>query len=317
MAILNYIKNTDKTAFSFEIVPPLKGMGINKLYDNIQKLIEFNPKYINITSRRSEYIYKELSNGNFKRYSIRTRPGTVAVAAAIKNKFAVPVVPHVLCGGFTREETEYLLIDLQFLGITDLLVLRGDKGRDESRFTPTGNGYNHAIELQGQINDFNNGIFVDEEKMKAAINPFTYGVACYPEKHEEAPNMETDIYWLKKKVEAGAQYAVTQMFYDNTKYFDFVKRAQKEGITVPIIPGIKPLGKLSQINILPKTFKIDLPHDLMKEADKCTTDAEVQSVGIEWGIQQCKELIAHGVPSIHFYSIGATESIRQIAKQIY
>lgn len=317
MAILNYIKNTDKTAFSFEIVPPLKGMGINKLYDNIQKLIEFNPKYINITSRRSEYIYKELPNGNFKRYSIRTRPGTVAVAAAIKNKFAVPVVPHVLCGGFTREETEYLLIDLQFLGITDLLVLRGDKGRDESRFTPTGNGYNHAIELQGQINDFNNGIFVDEEKMKAAINPFTYGVACYPEKHEEAPNMETDIYWLKKKVEAGAQYAVTQMFYDNTKYFDFVKRAQKEGITVPIIPGIKPLGKLSQINLLPKTFKIDLPHDLMKEADKCITDAEVQSVGIEWGIQQCKELIAHGVPSIHFYSIGATESIRQIAKQIY
>jgi len=317
MAILDYINNTDKTAFSFEIVPPLKGMGINRLYENIQNLMEFNPKYINITSRRSEYVYKKLADGNFKRYSVRTRPGTVAVAAAIKHKFNVPVVPHVLCGGFTREETEYLLIDLQFLGITDILVLRGDKAKDQSRFTPCGDGYNHAIELQEQINNFSNGLFIDSEKMKWDIKPFTYGVACYPEKHEEAPNIENDIYWLKKKVEAGAQYAVTQMFFDNKKYFDFVERVRKEGINVPIIPGIKPLGKLPQLNILPKTFKIDLPQELTSEATKCKTDEEMKALGVEWSIHQCKELIEYKVPSIHFYSIGATDSIQKIAKQIY
>jgi len=317
MAILDYIKQSDKPIFSFEIVPPLKGSGIDKLYDNIENLMEFNPKFINITSRRSEIVYKELSGGNYKRYSVRTRPGTVAVAAAIKHKFNVDVVPHILCGGFTREETEYLLIDLQFLGITDLLVLRGDKAKDEPRFTPMKDGNANAIELQKQINDFNNGVFVDEERMKWNVTPFTYGVACYPEKHEEAPNMEKDLHWLKKKVEAGAQYAVTQMFYDNRKYYDFVERARKEGINVPIIPGLKPLSKLSQLSILPKTFKIDLPEDLTDEADKCQSDKEMKELGIEWGVKQCKDLIAHGVPGIHFYSLGATDSIKKIAKQVY
>jgi len=262
-------------------------------------------------------VYKDLGNGIFQRNRLRRRPGTVAVAAAIQNKYGITVVPHILCSGFTREETEYVLLDLQFLGITDLLVLRGDKAKHESVFTPEPNGYSHAIELEEQINNFNKGIFVDGSEMKITNTPFSYGVACYPEKHEEAPNLSTDIYWLKQKVEAGAEYAVTQLFYDNRKYFDFVERVRKEGITIPIIPGIKPLKRLSQLSRIPKTFKVDIPEELTKEVLKCKDDQAVQQVGIEWCIQQCKELIAYGVPSIHFYSVSAADSIKEVAKQIY
>lgn len=311
------IKSRKNTAFSFEILPPLKGTGIEKVYDTIDALREFDPQYINITTHRSEYVYKELGNGLYERRKLRRRPGTVTVAAAIQNKYNITVVPHILCSGFTREETEYVLLDLQFLNITDLLVLRGDKAKHEATFTPEGNGYYHAIELQKQINDFNKGLFVDGSPIKVTGTPFSYGVACYPEKHEEAPNMETDLYWLKRKVEAGAEYAVTQLFFDNRKYFDFVQHARKEGINIPIIPGIKPFGRLAHLNMLPKTFKIDLPEELVKEASHCKTDEEAKQVGIEWGIAQCKELIAHGVPSIHFYTVSATDSIRQIAKQVY
>ena len=233
MRVIDLINSNEKTAFSFEILPPLKGTGIEKLYQTIDTLREFDPKYINITTHRSEYVYKDLGNGLFQRNRLRRRPGTVSVAAAIQNKYNITVVPHILCSGFTREETEYVLLDLQFLGITDLLVLRGDKAKHESVFTPEGNGYHHAIELQEQINNFNKGIFVDGSEMKVTNTPFSYGVACYPEKHEEAPNIHTDIYWLKKKMETGAEYAVTQLFYDNRKYFDFVERARKEGITIP------------------------------------------------------------------------------------
>ena len=317
MRVIDLIHSSQKTAFSFEILPPLKGTGIEKLYQTIDTLREFDPKYINITTHRSEYVYKELGNGLYQRNRLRRRPGTVAVAAAIQNKYGITVVPHILCSGFTREETEYVLLDLQFLNITDLLVLRGDKAKHESVFTPEGDGYHHAIELQGQINDFNRGIFIDGSEMQPPATPFSYGVACYPEKHEEAPNMESDIYWLKKKIEAGAEYAVTQLFYDNRKYFDFVERVREEGINVPIIPGIKPFKKLSQLTVLPKTFNIDLPEELVKEAQKCKNDAEAARVGIEWCISQCKELMAHGVPSIHFYSIGATDSIKEVAKAIY
>jgi methylenetetrahydrofolate reductase (NADPH) len=248
---------------------------------------------------------------------LRRRPGTVAVAAAILNRYNIPTVPHVLCSGFSREDTEYVLLDLQFLGITDVLVLRGDKAKHESVFVPEPNGYSHAIELEQQINDFNRGVFVDGSPIKVPGTPFSYGVACYPEKHEESPNMEQDIYWLKKKVEAGAEYAVTQMFFDNQKYFDFVKRVRAEGITVPIIPGIKPFGKLSQLSVVPKTFKIDLPQPLASEALKCTTDEQARELGKEWCIQQCKELMAAGVPSIHFYTVGAVDSVRAVAEAIY
>lgn len=317
MRVIDLIHSNEKTAFSFEILPPLKGTGIEKLCRDIETLREFDPKYINITTHRSEYAYKDLGNGLFQRSKQRRRPGTVAVAAAIQNKYNITVVPHILCSGFTREETEYVLLDLQFLGITDLLVLRGDKAKHESVFTPEGDGYHHAIELQEQINNFNQGIFVDGSEMKVTNTPFSYGVACYPEKHEEAPNLDTDIYWLKKKVEAGAEYAVTQLFYDNRKYFEFVEKVRQAGINIPIIPGIKPFKKCSQLSMIPKTFKVDLPEELVRETLKCKNDADVQQVGIEWCVEQCRELMAHGVSSIHFYSIGAVDSIKAVAKEIY
>lgn len=317
MKVIELIKSSEKTAFSFEILPPLKGTGIEKVYETIDLLREFDPKYINITTHRSEYVYTELGNGLFERKRIRRRPGTVAAAAAIQNKYGIPVVPHVLCSGFTREDIEYMLLDLQFLGITDLLVLRGDKAKHQSVFTPEEGGYSHALELEEQINDFNRGIFVDGSPIKQPVHPFGYGVACYPEKHEEAPNIEQDIYWLKKKIDTGAQYAVTQLFYDNRKYFAFVERLRAEGINVPVIPGIKPFSKLSQLSVIPKTFKVDLPQELVAEAVKCKTDAEAAEVGIEWCIRQCRELMAHGVPSIHFYTVGAAQSVSRVAKAIY
>ena len=317
MKVVDLIKHTNKTAFSFEVLPPLKGTGIEKLYQSIDTLREFDPQYINITTHRSEYVYKELGNGLFERSRLRRRPGTVAVAAAIHNKYNITTVPHILCSGFSREDIEYVLLDLQFLNITDLLVLRGDKAKHESTFTPEENGPAHALELAEQINDFNRGVFVDGSPIKVTNTPFSYGVACYPEKHEEAPNMELDIYWLKKKVEAGAEYAVTQLFYDNRKYFQFVEKVRAAGINIPIIPGIKPFRKQSQLSVIPKTFKVDIPQELALEALKCTTEKETERLGIEWCIQQCKELIKHGVPSIHFYSVGAVESIKEVAKIIY
>ncbi len=317
MKVIDLINKNKKTAFSYEILPPLKGTGIDKIYQAIEDLKEFDPQYINITTHRSEYVYKDLGNGLFQRDKLRRRPGTVAVAAAIQNKYNIKVVPHLLCSGFTREETEYVLLDLQFLGITDLLVLRGDKAKHESVFTPEENGYRHAIELQEQINQFNKGIFVDGSEMKVTATPFSYGVACYPERHEEAPNLDSDIYWLRQKVEAGAEYAVTQLFYDNKKYVEFVEKVRKEGIDIPIIPGIKPFKRLAHLSMLPKTFRTDLPEELTKEVLKCKTDKEVQQVGIEWCVAQCKELMAYGVPSIHFYSVAAVDSIREIAKIIY
>lgn len=311
------IHSHEKTAFSFEILPPLKGTGIEKLYEDIDALREFDPRYINITTHRSEYVYKDLGNGLFQRNRLRRRPGTVAVAAAVQNKYGITVVPHILCSGFTREETEYVLLDLQFLGITDLLVLRGDKAKHESKFVPEVDGYQHATELQEQINNFNKGIFVDGSEMKVTRTPFSYGVACYPEKHEEAPNIDTDIYWLKRKVEAGAEYAVTQLFYDNRKYFDFVERVRKAGITIPIIPGIKPFKRRAQLSMIPQTFKVDIPEALAAEVQRCKTDEDARQVGVEWCVQQCKELVASGVPSIHFYSIGAVDSIAEVARVVY
>lgn len=317
MSVIDKIGQRGRTAFSFELLPPLKGNNIDKLYDAIDTLWEFEPAYINITDHRSEYVFKDMGNGTYTRQRLRRRPGSVAVAAAIKNKYDISVVPHVLCSGFTREDTEYELLDLQFLGIYDLLVLRGDKAPDEKTFTPEKKGNAHALDLAYQIQDFNKGIFVDGSQMLVTKTPFNFGVACYPEKHEEAPNMERDIYWLKQKQEAGAQYAVTQLFYDNSKYFNFLKMARETGVTIPIIPGIKPMSKLSQLTVIPKTFKVDLPKELVSEALKLHTDDEMKQLGIEWGVQQCKDLIKAGVPSLHFYALGATDSVKEIAKRIF
>lgn len=317
MRVIDYINSSDKTAFSFEVLPPVKGTGVSRLFGSIDKLMEFDPKYINITTHHSENIYVDLGNGMFRRSRIRRRPGTVAVATAINHRYGVPVVPHILCCGFTTEETEYVLIDLQLSGITDVLVLRGDKAKEDKNYIPTEGGHTHAIELQRQINRFNEGFFIDGTPMKERGLPFSYGVACYPEKHEEAPNIESDIAWLKQKVDEGAEYAVTQMFFDNAKYFEFVKRAREAGITVPIIPGIKPLYKKSQLSVLPKTFRVDMPPALVAEVEKCKNEADVALVGQEWCTAQCKELIANGVPSIHFYTVNAVEQVYKVAKSIY
>ena len=316
MSVIDKIGQRGRTAFSFELLPPLKGNNIDKLYDAIDTLWEFEPAYINITDHRSEYVFKDMGNGTYTRQRLRRRPGSVAVAAAIKNKYDISVVPHVLCSGFTREDTEYELLDLQFLGIYDLLVLRGDKAPDEKTFTPEKKGNAHALDLAYQIQDFNKGIFVDGSQMLVTKTPFNFGVACYPEKHEEAPNMERDIYWLKQKQEAGAQYAVTQLFYDNSKYFNFLKMAREAGVTIPIIPGIKPLAKLSQLTVVPKTFHCDIPEPLAKEIVKCKTDEDAKALGIEWTTQQCRELYDHGVQNIHFYTVSAVDSVVAVAKKL-
>ena len=317
MSVIELINSHQGTAFSFEVLPPLKGNGTRGLFRTIEQLKEYNPLYVNITSHRSEYVYRELEGGLMQRQRVRRRPGTIAIAAALQQKFNLPVVPHIVCSGNNREDLEYMLIDLQFLGISDLLVLRGDKAKEESLFRPTGDGPAHATELIEQINQFNEGRFWDGSEMKARGETFHFGVACYPEKHEEAANIEFDLEVLKKKAELGAEYAVTQLFYDNTKYFKFVDRARQLGITIPIIPGIKPLAKLSQLTMVPKTFHCDLPEELYHEAIKCKSDEEIKQVGIEWGVQQCRQLMQHGVQSIHFYTVSAVDSIAQIAKQIY
>jgi len=303
------------TAFSFELLPPLKGNSIDSVYRTIDTLREFDPKYINITTHRSEMVYRELPNGLFERVAERHRPGTVAIAAAIQNKYKIPVVPHVLCSGFTESETEYVLMDLQFLGIQDLLLLRGDKARHDKSFIPT--GHEHATDLQKQVNAFNQGFFLDGSKMKKQDAPFSYGMACYPEKHEEAPNMASDLYWAKQKVDAGASYLVTQMFFDNQKYFDFVAECREADIHVPIIPGIKPITLMSQLTALPKIFHVDYPEALSSELAKCKTDAEATEVGVEWCTLQARDLKEQGVPSIHFYSMMATQSVKRVAESVY
>lgn len=308
------MNSCDKTAFSFEVLPPVKGTGTTKLFGNIERLMEFNPKYINITTHHSDPVYTDMGNGIYKRGTIRRRPGTVAVATAINHRFGVPVVPHILCNGYSLEETEYVLIDLQLSGITDILVLRGDKCKEGAGQCDS---HAHATDLLGQVNRFNEGFFLDGSPMKERGARFSCGVACYPEKHEEAPNLESDLAVLKQKADAGAEYAVTQMFFDNEKYFSFVERARAMGINIPIIPGIKPIHRLSQLNVLPKTFHVDLPGDLVTALQQCKDDAAAVQVGCEWAVAQCRELMERGVPSIHFYTLNATDSVYKIAKTIY
>lgn len=315
MSVVEKIRSAKTTAFSFELLPPLKGNGIETVYRTIDTLREFDPKYINITTHRSELVFKENTQGLFEQVAERHRPGTVAIAAAIQNKYKIAVVPHIICSGFTREETEYALIDLQFLGITDLLLLRGDKAKHERNFSPT--GHKNATELQVQVNNFNQGLFLDGSKMKSPIAPFSYGMACYPEKHEEAPNIDSDLFYAKQKVDAGAEYLVTQMFFDNKKYYDFVDKCRANGINVPIIPGIKPITLKNQLTALPKIFHLDLPEEFSTELQKCKTDADAVEVGVEWCTKQAKDLKENGAPSIHFYSMMATQSVKRVAKDVF
>nr|WP_321571328.1 methylenetetrahydrofolate reductase [NAD(P)H] [uncultured Muribaculum sp.] len=318
MKVTELIASHGKTGFSFEVLPPLKGKGIAQLFRNIDILKEFNPLFINITTHRSEMVYKNTPDGLYQKVSERSRPGTVAVAAAIQQKYNIPAVPHMICSGFSKIETEYALIDLNFLGITNILILRGDKAKHESRFIPNENGYSHASELQLQINEFNRGYFIDGTKMDIITGEtFSYGVAGYPEKHDESPNLDMDIAYLKQKIDNGAEYVVTQMFFDNSKYYDFVDRCRKAGINVPIIPGLRPITTIGQLNILPKVFHVDMPMQLVSELMKCKDDNDAKEVGVEWCKAQCLDLMAHGVPSIHFYSLNSTRSVERVAASIY
>ncbi len=315
--IIDVIENRKKPLFSIEILPPLKGNSIYKVFDIIDRLKKFDPQFVNITSHHSEYIYKPLPNGTLRRVSVVKRPGTVAIAAAIQNKYGLIPVPHIICRGFTKEETEYALLDLNFLGINNLMLLRGDDKRDFISNTEQENYHEHATDLQNQINLFNKGIGLEDMAIQGIETPFSYGMACYPEKHEEAPNMESDIHYLKMKVDNGADYLITQMFYDNDKYFSFVERCRAEGINVPIIPGIKPLYRKQQLTVLPKVFRTDIPEALASQIRDCKSDAEAKEIGIEWGIKQCEELLEREVPGIHFYTMGISDGVARIAEKIF
>lgn len=308
--------NEQAQGFSIEVLPPLKGNGTELLFNHLDMVRDFEPNYINITTHHSEYIYRETDEGQYERMRIRQRPGTVAVAAAIQKRYKTVVIPHVICSGATREDIEYELIDMQFLDINNVLLLRGDKAKDDRMFTPINGGWTHTTELIQQVNRFNEGFFADGIPIRHPGRKFHYGVAAYPEKHEEAPNIEMDMRYLKEKQDLGAEYAITQLFYDNRKYFDFVKKARAMGITIPIVPGIKPLAKLSQVTQVPKTFHCDMPQELAQEAVKCATDEDVRQLGIEWAVSQCKELYRSGVKDIHFYTVSAFKSMPDILKQI-
>ena len=317
MSVTELLKNADEgQSFSFEVLPPLKGTGTQSLFNTIARLREFDPKYINITTHHSEYVYRELENGLLERQRIRRRPGTIAIAAAIQQRFGLPVIPHIICSGATKESIEYELLDLQFLGINNVLLLRGDKAKDDRVFTPTKGGHRHTTELIKQVQQFNDGFFFDGPPIKCPGPKFSFGVACYPEKHEEAPNLERDMRYLREKQDLGAEYAVTQLFYDNKKYFDFVEKARAIGITIPIIPGLKPFAKLSQLTVVPRTFHCDIPEELAKEIVKCKTDDDARELGVEWTTEQCRELYAHGVRNIHFYTVSAVESVAEVARRI-
>ena len=317
MKVTDHIKEANgKTLFSFEIIPPVKGRNINELYNNIDPLMEFKPPFIDVTTSREEYIYID-RDGLLDKKLTRMRPGTVGICASIKHKYDVDTVPHVLCGGFTREETEYLLVDCHYLGIDNVMALRGDAMREEKYFEPMKGGHPYAINLVKQVQNLNIGKYLHEVIETDDCADFCIGVAGYPEKHLEAPSMKTDLKRLKEKVEAGADYVVTQMFFENKKYFEFVKAAKDMGIDVPIIPGIKPIAIKRHLNLLPQVFKIDLPEDLVDAVEKCKDNKAVRQVGVEWCVQQSKELLASGVPVLHYYSMGKSDNIRAIAKEVF
>jgi len=310
-------KHTGKTQFSLEIIPPKKGNHIQDLYDNIDPLMEFNPPFIDVTTSREEHIYLDKGNGLLDRKITRMRPGTVGICAAIKHKYNVDTIPHVLCGGFTKEETEYLLVDCHYLGIENVMALRGDAMSHQRYFEASNGGHQYATQLVDQIQGLNTGKYLHDVIEASHKTNFCIGVAGYPEKHIEAPSLQTDLRRLKEKVDAGADYVVTQMFFDNQKYFKFVEAAKEIGINVPIIPGIKPLAIQKHLQLLPQVFKIDLPEPLIAAVEKCKTNSDVRQVGVEWAIQQSKELMNAGVPVLHYYSMGKSTNIKAIAKAIF
>ncbi|GAA0717998.1 methylenetetrahydrofolate reductase [NAD(P)H] [Aquimarina litoralis] len=317
MKVTDHIKKAKgKTLFSFELIPPQKGKSIQELYDNIDPLMEFNPPFIDVTTSREEFIYID-REGLLDKKLTRMRPGTVGICASITHKYNVDTIPHVLCGGFTKEETEYLLVDCHYLGIDNVMALRGDAMKEEKYFSPTKGGHCYANELVEQIVNMNNGRFLHEVIESDNQSDFCIGVAGYPEKHMEAPSMNADIRRLKDKVNAGADYVVTQMFFDNKRYFTFVEKAREAGIDVPIIPGIKPVAVKRHLQLLPQVFKLDMPDELVSAVESCKTNKQVREVGIEFAIQQSKELMEYGVPVLHYYSMGKSDNIKKIAESVF
>ncbi len=317
MKVIDQLAKAKSTLFSFEVIPPLKGESIQSIYDGIDPLIEFNPISINVTYHREEFTYRKMPDGLLKRMTVRKRPGTVGISAALKFRYGVEPVPHLICGGFTREETENALIDLDFLGIKNVLALRGDPQKNERVFVPETEGHTYALDLIKQIDALNKGIYLHEDMKNANPTDFCIGVAGYPEKHFESPNVEFDLLNLKKKIDAGADYIVTQLFYDNQRFFEFERRCREMGINVPIIPGIKILSTKRHLNFLPSYFHTTLPEDLSQAVLACKDNKEVREVGIEWAIAQCRELREHGVPCIHFYTMGRSYATRRVAEAIY
>jgi methylenetetrahydrofolate reductase (NADH) len=317
LKLTEYIKQADKTLFSFEILPPLKGGSIDKLFNGIDPLMDFNPTFIDVTYHREEYLMRKRPDGTFDQISLRKRPGTVAICAAIMHKYNVEAVPHIICGGFSKDETENALIDLHFLGIENILAIRGDNQKGERNFTAETNGNKNALQLIRQTVNMNNGVYLDEELKNPNPTNFCIGTAAYPEKHIDAPNMQSDLSFLKRKVEAGAEFATTQMFFDTERYFNFVDACRSTGIEVPIIPGIKPITSKSQLYTLPKIFNIDIPEDLCKAIEKADTQEKVEDIGVEWCVAQCKELMKRGAPVLHFYTMGYSRITKRIASQVF
>lgn len=316
-SVADFLASEHDTAFSFEILPPIRGKNIEDTYSKLHPLIDLNPAYINITTHRNEVSYTHVGGGCYREVTSKRRPGTVAVAAALRERFGIATVPHIICGDFSPREIEDQLIDLSYLGITDLLVLRGDRDKQVNSFVNHPDGHEHADGLARQITDFNQGKMIDGKQTDPVFPPFTFGVAGYPEKHDEAMNLTHDLMNVKRKVDAGASYIVTQMCYDNEKFIKFVTACREAGIDVPIVPGLKPLTSLRQLSLLPRIFHIDFPDVLAHELLKCKTDSDVRQVGIEWGTAQARELKGLNVPSIHFYAMHATDSVAEIAKRIY
>jgi methylenetetrahydrofolate reductase (NADPH) len=317
MKVIDHIQQAKSTLVSFEILPPLKGKTISSIYDHLDPLMEFKPAFINVTYHRSETMFKKKTDGTFEKVEVRKRPGTVGICAAIMNHYRVDAVPHLICGGFGKRETEDALIDLNFLGIDNVLVLRGDAAKNESSFEPEPNGHRYAIDLLKQVVCLNQGVYLEEDIKNGGKTNFCIGVAGYPEKHFEAPNLETDLMYLKQKVEAGAEYITTQMFFDNQKYFDFVKTCRENGINVPVVPGLKPITNKKQLSMLPKVFHVDLPTELSSAILKCKTDADVEVVGTEWLIHQSRELKAAGVPVLHYYTLGKPKVIETAVRAVF
>lgn len=316
MKVTEHIASATRPLISFEILPPVKGKSIDNIFHNLDPLMEFKPAFINVTYHRAEQIFKKRADGSFDRVEIRKRPGTVGICAALMNRYHVDAVPHLICGGFTKEETENALIDLHYLGVDNVLALRGDSPSNEKFFSPHPKGHRYALELVNQIVQLNQGKYLEDDIVDAGKTDFCIGVAGYPEKHFEAANKDLDLHFLKQKIDAGADYVTTQMFFDNARYFSFVEQCREANIHVPVIPGLKPVTSKRQLSVLPSIFHVDLPSDLTNEMLKCKTEADCELVGTEWLLAQCRELLAQKVPVLHFYTLGKPNVIYNVVKAL-